>query len=200
MVSLTSRPRSCVIRRDEASEGAKRARRQARREEAQLMVLVGIISDTHGRLTFGDEAALEGCDHIIHAGDIGSPSILDILEEVAPVTAVLGNNDWDEYGSAVGRVAQPVIEGVRFLVSHYPEAVRIGRLGSVIAPGDPIPRICVHGHTHVPEIIIGKQARPADYIICPGSVTYPRAGSMPSVAKVSIEAGRILEVRIEEVY
>jgi putative phosphoesterase len=54
---------------------------------------VGVISDTHGLLRAEALAALQGVDHIIHAGDIGSPDILSTLGTVAPVTAVRGNTD-----------------------------------------------------------------------------------------------------------
>ena len=114
------------------------------------MTVIGIISDTHGQLSEAAFAALADSDHIIHAGDIGNPAILRELETLAPVTAVLGNNDFDEYGQAVGRFARPVIDGVRFLVAHYPRDVKISFAGSgALAPGDPIPQVCVHGHTPV---------------------------------------------------
>lgn len=163
-------------------------------------IVVGIVSDTHGRLSNAALAALAECDHIIHAGDIGSPGIVRSLEALAPVTAVLGNNDFDEYGSGVQRFAHPVVGGVRFLVAHYPSDVRIGWNGGAgVAPGDPIPQVCVHGHTHVPNIIAGKEARPADYVICPGSVTSPRGNTPPSVAKLEIARGRVARVWIETV-
>ena len=57
------------------------------------MTLVGIISDTHGLLRPQALAALNGSDLILHAGDIGSPVILDRLRDIAPVTAVRGNVD-----------------------------------------------------------------------------------------------------------
>ncbi len=161
-------------------------------------MLVGLISDTHGCLDTAAFAALAECDHIIHAGDIGEPSILRELETLCPVSAVLGNNDYDEYGAHVGRFARPVLDDVRFLVSHYPRDVRIGFLGGPgVAPGDPIPQVCVHGHTHVPEIISGKQASPAGYILCPGSASRPRGGFPRSVGFVVLEGGRVREVRIE---
>lgn len=78
------------------------------------MLRIGIISDTHGTLDPRAYAALADCEHIIHAGDIGGVAILRELETLAPVTAVLGNNDFDEYGSAVGHFAHPVLDGVRF--------------------------------------------------------------------------------------
>ena len=90
------------------------------------MKLVGLISDTHGRLPDAALGALANCNHIIHAGDICDPGILRELQIMAPTTAVLGNNDYDEYGKNVTRFAHPVIDGVRFLVAHYPNDARIG--------------------------------------------------------------------------
>ena len=96
-------------------------------------MLVGVLSDTHGRLPEQAYAALADCDHIIHAGDIGSPDIIRELQTLAPVTAVLGNNDYAEYGSSVGRFAKVCLDGVNFLVTHYPRDVRIAATRSVVA-------------------------------------------------------------------
>ena len=54
---------------------------------------VGVISDTHGLLRPEALAALRGAEHILHAGDVGDPAILDALRAVAPVTAIRGNID-----------------------------------------------------------------------------------------------------------
>ena len=162
------------------------------------MAIVGLIADTHGRLPDLALAALADSDHIIHAGDIGDPAILRELQALAPTTAVLGNNDYPEYGESVQRFAHPVIDGVRFLVAHYPHEVRIGFHGcAALAPGDPIPRVCVHGHTHIPELLTGRDARPADFIVCPGAVTRPRGGFQPCVGHMEVESGRVLRVSIE---
>ena len=56
---------------------------------------IAIISDTHGLLRPEALTAIQGCDLILHAGDIGSPEILDHLSQIAPVHAVRGNNDLD---------------------------------------------------------------------------------------------------------
>ena len=136
--------------------------------------------DTHGSLDPRAYAALADCDHIIHAGDIGGPSVLCELETLAPVTAVLGNNDFDEYGSAAGHFAHPVLEGVRFLVGHKPGDVRVSFAGSAaLAPGDPLPDVIIHGHTHVPELKTGPDARPAGLYLCPGAVYRPRSDFGP---------------------
>lgn len=53
----------------------------------------GLISDTHGLVRPEACEALRGAEHILHAGDIGSPEVLERLREIAPVTAVRGNVD-----------------------------------------------------------------------------------------------------------
>lgn len=60
---------------------------------------IGVLSDTHGLLRPEIERLLEGCEWILHAGDINRQEILDKLKETAPVYAVKGNNDkeWAEY-------------------------------------------------------------------------------------------------------
>lgn len=162
------------------------------------MARIGVISDTHGVLPVEAFNALADCEHIIHAGDICSPEIIRDLQTLAPVTAVLGNNDFNEYGTSVCRYARPVIDGVRFLVAHYPRDVRITFAGSgALAPGDPLPNVCIHGHTHVPEIVVGKEARPADLLLCPGSPTNPRGGFPQCVAKIDVWEGRILRAWVE---
>lgn len=163
------------------------------------MALVGVISDTHGVLPEKAYAALADCDYIIHAGDIGDPKIIDSLQCLAPVFSVLGNNDFDEYGHEAGRFAFPIIEGVRFLVTHYPQDARIDQGGrTVLEPGSPVPKVCIHGHTHIPRILTGKEASPAQYILCPGSPIRPRGGSKRSIAKVKIEATTVKDAWIEE--
>lgn len=163
------------------------------------MALIGVISDTHGRLEPRAYEALAGCDHIIHAGDICGPHILRELETLAPVTAVLGNNDFNEYGSSVKRFSHVTIENVKFLVAHYPHDVVISKFGNrAIKPGDPIPDICIHGHTHIPRLDYGLKARPAQFILNPGSATYPRGGFRASIAKISIINTLVRSIRIEE--
>jgi predicted phosphodiesterase len=54
---------------------------------------VGVISDTHSLLRPEALRALQGAEHILHAGDVGDPAILDALQAVAPVTPIRGNID-----------------------------------------------------------------------------------------------------------
>lgn len=53
----------------------------------------GVISDTHGQLDPKELKAFSGVDRIFHAGDIGRDAVLKALQQIAPVTAIRGNND-----------------------------------------------------------------------------------------------------------
>ena len=57
------------------------------------MLRIGVISDTHGLLRREAEQRLAGVAHIIHAGDIGRPEVIDRLRRIAPVIAIRGNVD-----------------------------------------------------------------------------------------------------------
>ena len=80
---------------------------------------IDIVSDTHGRLSARLVQELEGADLIVHAGDITSENDWAHLLAIAPIKAVLGNNDfYGDYGPEVARLNQFTYEGLRFGVAH----------------------------------------------------------------------------------
>lgn len=145
------------------------------------MSTVGIISDTHGRISDAALEAFADVDFIVHAGDIGSLDVLMELEAIAPTIAVLGNNDYNvDYGPGVSESATQVIDGVRVFVSHYPrDAERAADSGEY--------DLVIHGHTHVPRDEVRGECR----IINPGGAFRPRGGSKRSVALVELEGGKV---------
>ena len=80
------------------------------------MKRIDIISDTHGRLSHSLLASLEGADLIIHAGDITSEADWEMLQTIAPIRAVLGNNDtyYYKYEPALKRLNTFEYEGLTF--------------------------------------------------------------------------------------
>ncbi len=97
------------------------------------MTVVGVISDTHGLLRPQAVEALRGAAHILHAGDIGDPDILEKLESVAPVTAVRGNVDGEAWSREIPKSEVVEIEGVSIYMLHIlaeldlkPEAAGFG--------------------------------------------------------------------------
>jgi putative phosphoesterase len=106
---------------------------------------VGIISDTHGLLRPEAIAALQGCELIIHAGDIGSVEILDQLAAIAPLKVVRGNNDlnlpW----------AQDIADHLHFDLEGWP-VLLVHDIADVPALLDDRVKLVVTGHSHKPLI------------------------------------------------
>ena len=106
---------------------------------------VGVISDTHGLLRPEAVAALQGCEQIIHAGDIGSPEILQQLAQIAPLHVVRGNNDQDAaWAEQVPDHLMLELDGWRTLVVHD--------IADVPALLDTSTRLVITGHSHKPRI------------------------------------------------
>ena len=63
-------------------------------------------------------AWLEGSDHILHAGDICGPEVLERLARIAPLTAVRGNNDRGPWAQALEEAETVRFEGVAVHVVH----------------------------------------------------------------------------------
>ena len=82
------------------------------------MLRIGLISDTHGLLRPEARGFLQGCDRIVHAGDIGQPAVLRSLAEIAPVTAVRGNNDTGEWSASLPATRSLPLGGVTLFVLH----------------------------------------------------------------------------------
>ena len=76
-------------------------RRRAARGNNPPMLRIGLVSDTHGLLRPEVLDFLRGSDHILHGGDICGPEVLAGLRELAPVTAVRGNNDRGSWAEAL---------------------------------------------------------------------------------------------------
>lgn len=114
---------------------------------------IGVISDTHNFFDPQIPRLFEGVDHILHGGDVGTAFIPFQLEQIAPVTAVLGNTD-----SFLPLKETEIVElaGRKFLVHHIvnPHALN-DELKSRIERVKP--DVVVFGHTHKPfnEVIDG---------------------------------------------
>ncbi|RXG88503.1 metallophosphoesterase [Bradyrhizobium vignae] len=103
-----------------------------------------MISDTHGLLRPEAERGLTGVDHIIHAGDIGRPEIVDALRRLAPVTAIRGNVDDGEWARDYPVSNLVRLAGKSIYVLHDLKSLKVD-------PGAGID-VIVSGHSHVPKI------------------------------------------------
>lgn len=118
---------------------------QAIEPASSRRVVIGVLSDTHGHLYPEVREALQGVDHIIHAGDVGSPQVLEGLKAIAPVTAVRGNCDLDRWAQSLPVRAEVKFEEVRILVGHIATRLRdVEKRGGF--------SVIVTGHSHVASI------------------------------------------------
>jgi uncharacterized protein len=109
-----------------------------------MMFRIGIISDTHGLLRPEAERRLAGVDHIVHAGDIGRPEIVEALRRIAPVTAVRGNVDSAEWAREYADTELVRLAGKAIYILHDLKTLHIDARAGI--------DVIVSGHSHVPKI------------------------------------------------
>ena len=109
------------------------------------MMRIGIISDTHGLLRPEAVKRLAGADHIIHAGDIGAPEVVEGLRRIAPTTAVRGNIDAGEWAKDYPDTELVVLDGRTLYVLHNLNEIKLDPAASGFD-------VIISGHSHRPKI------------------------------------------------
>ena len=99
---------------------------------------IAVLSDTHGLLRPEVLDKINGCDAILHGGDINKQAILDELAKIAPVYAVRGNND-KEWAEDLPKHLTVTLGGVTFFMVHNKKDVPRD-LGDA--------QVVVFGHSH----------------------------------------------------
>lgn len=144
---------------------------------------IDVISDTHGHLSRELLQAIDGCDLLVHAGDITSEDDYYTLQTIAPLKMCLGNNDWaGEYGSDVVKKVYFDYEGLSFVVVHQRPYLAGERFD-----------VGVFGHTHVP---VCEEQPNGSLLVNPGSPTFPRSSSGPTIARLKVQDGIVLSHEI----
>lgn len=149
------------------------------------------VADTHlsARSTRGlpprAVELLAGADAIIHAGDIMTSELLDELGRLAPVHAVLGNNDVSLRG-VLPETVEVTLGGVAVAVIHD-SGQRKGREARM-AGRFPCADLVVFGHSHIPMLLEGVDGQ---RLCNPGSPTQRRAQPHHTVAVLDLVEGEI---------
>jgi len=148
---------------------------------------IGVISDTHGLLRDEALAALQGVEHILHAGDVGDAAILDELRAIAPVTAIRGNVDTHGACALLPATEMVSLAGISFYLVHSVHDLDLNASAAGV-------RCVVSGHSHMPLI---EERRGVMYLN-PGSAG-PRRFALPvTVAHVFID-GEAMRAEIVEI-
>ncbi len=108
-------------------------------------MIVGVISDTHGLLRPEALTALAGSDHILHAGDVGSPDIIPALQAIAPVTAIRGNIDTFPWAERLPETDVVELSGRHLYILHDVKALDLNPSKAGID-------VVISGHSHRPTI------------------------------------------------
>jgi putative phosphoesterase len=136
---------------------------------------IGLISDTHGLLREEALRALRGSELIVHAGDVGNPEILDALRKLAPVVAVRGNVDTEEWARVLPVVAVADAGAVQIYVLHDVKSLDLNPAAAGF-------HVVVSGHSHQ----FGRSERSGVLYINPGSAG-PRRFQLPiTVARLEL--------------
>ena len=152
----------------------------------KCLMILGVISDTHGLLRPQALELLHGSDHILHAGDVGDPEILTRLATIAPVTAVRGNIDKGPWAKKLPLTEVFQAADLSIYLLHKitdldlkPEAAGFAAV--------------VYGHSHVPKI----ETRNGVLYFNPGSAG-PRRFKLPVTLGKLILGNGILRPEIVE--
>ena len=142
--------------------------------------IIGVISDTHGLLRAEALAALRGSDYIIHAGDVGDPSILKELAKIAPVTVIRGNVDRETWARKVPATSVLELRDVSICILH-----NLGELD--LKPEAAGFDVVVYGHSHVAK----QEMKSGVLYFNPGSAG-PRRFRLPvTVGRLTVKDGKV---------
>jgi putative phosphoesterase len=139
-----------------------------------------VISDSHGLLRPEAVGALRGSDHIIHAGDVGAPEILESLAALAPVTAVRGNVDRAAWARRLPETEVLELGAISIYVLHDIARLDLNPKAAGFAA-------VISGHSHIPK----QESRDGVLYFNPGSAG-PRRFKLPvSIGQLRVEGGRV---------
>ena len=149
-----------------------------------------IVSDTHWREGGPDldrlVHRLYGAEYILHAGDTVDSSIINALEQVAPVLAVIGNCCNAGLRARFPSLRVDDLDGLKVGMTHgHLIDLRDGR--SVLDQFVPEVKLVIHGHTHLPRC----EEHDGRWVFNPGSVSEPRHGTPPTYGWCTWENGEI---------
>jgi putative phosphoesterase len=147
----------------------------------QKAIIIGLVSDTHGRVRASLFEALAGVSQILHAGDVGGRSVLDTLRTIAPVQAVCGNVDPMD-----GKLPDEVLLVAGGLSIHMSHGHELGSPTPAKLLSSYSADILIYGHTH--RALVERQGN--RLVVNPGAAGPRRFDLHPSVARLTIAGGR----------
>lgn len=160
------------------------------------MKRIGILSDTHS--CWDDKYLIHfaGCDEIWHAGDIGSPLIIDRLAGYCPVRAVCGNIDGRELRLRFKELLRFKVEECNVLMTHiggypgkYSPAIR-----NILSSEKP--QLFIAGHSHILKVMYDKEI--GCLHVNPGAAGRQGWHAVRTLVKLTIDGSEIKDLEVVE--
>jgi putative phosphoesterase len=160
------------------------------------MKRIGILSDTHS--CWDDKYLIHfaGCDEIWHAGDIGSPLIIDRLAGYCPVRTVCGNIDGRELRLRFKELLRFKVEECNVLMTHiggypgkYSPAIR-----NILRSEKP--QLFIAGHSHILKVMYDKEI--GCLHVNPGAAVRQGWHAVRTLVKLTIDGSEIKDLEVVE--
>lgn len=160
------------------------------------MTRVVVLADTHvhagvrRQIPSDVHHHLGTADLILHAGDVTGFDLLDLLGSMAPVRAVLGNNDHELVGT-LPEVVELDVDGYRIAMVHDSGATagRAARMHRRFPGADMV----IFGHSHMPLDETGVDGQ---RLFNPGSSTWKRRAENHTIGLLDIADGLLVRSEI----
>ena len=157
------------------------------------MICIGLVSDTHlprfGRAlprALEDGLRAANVSQIFHLGDLTDEIAVPLLEAIAPLDAVAGNNDPESIRRRFGRRKVVDIAGVRIGLVHGDTGhARSTHENAIAAFADDTVDVVLYGHSHRPLV----ERRGSLLVANPGSPTDKRFMPLYSYGVLTIDDG-----------
>ncbi len=160
------------------------------------MKRIALLSDTHSYLDERIVALLGECDEIWHAGDIGSCEVTDLLMQVKPLKAVVGNIDGADLRVQFPPLLRFKCEEVDVLMTHiggYP-----GHYDRHLLPelkANP-PKLLIAGHSHILKVIYDPKLQLL--FINPGAAGQHGFHLVRTIIRFTIDGDQIKNLEVVE--
>jgi putative phosphoesterase len=160
------------------------------------MKKIVLLSDTHSHFDNRIIPYLENLDEIWHAGDIGNISILNSLEQYAPVKAVFGNIDDHAIRKTLPEMLEWDTEGMSILMTHIGGRPPSFEKGIKELLTKKRPNIFICGHSH---ILLVQYVEELDCLLLnPGACGKSGWHKKQTILKFEIDSGAIKHMNVIE--
>jgi putative phosphoesterase len=160
------------------------------------MPRIALLSDTHGHLDSGILEAVDSCDQIWHAGDVGNIEVIDQLEALKTCKGVYGNIDDHKIRTVWPKDQFFECDGLKVFMTHiggYPPKYTTEVKKSLITHK---PGLYICGHSHILKVMPDKALGLIH--MNPGACGHHGFHKIRTILRFSITQGRIHDVEVVE--